>query len=131
MTNLAGAEPRGVRLRQRALRLICPWCAGGPLFAGWLTMHPRCSGCGLKFEREPGYFLGSIYLNYGLAIVVALGLHLVLESVWHLKLALQVPLLLGAVLLLGLGTFRHARALWLAFDLSCDPPAAEEFRSPV
>ena len=35
-------------------------------------MHERCPHCGVKFEREPGFFLGSIYINYGLtALIVA------------------------------------------------------------
>ena len=25
--------------------------------------------CGLKFEREPGYFLGALYISYGLGVV--------------------------------------------------------------
>ena len=28
-------------------------------------MHAECGHCRLRFEREPGYFLGSIYINYG------------------------------------------------------------------
>ncbi len=118
-------------LRARALRLRCPWCGGGRLFRGWLRMEPRCRSCGLRYEREAGYFLGSIYLNYGVAIVVGLALHLVLEAVWHLPLSHQVPAIAAAVLLLAFGTFRHARALWLAFDLACDPPRHEEFAPPA
>ena len=31
-------------------------------------MHERCPVCGLKFEREPGYFLGAMYFSYLLSI---------------------------------------------------------------
>jgi hypothetical protein len=31
-------------------------------------MHERCPVCGLKFEREPGYFLGALYFSYALSI---------------------------------------------------------------
>ena len=33
-------------------------------------MHERCPVCDLKFEREAGYFLGAMYVSYGLALVI-------------------------------------------------------------
>ena len=37
-------------------------------------MAERCTECGLRFHREPGFYLGSIYFNYGLtAILVTVG----------------------------------------------------------
>ena len=39
------------------------------IFTGFPKMHERCPTCGLKFEREPGYFLGAMYVSYGLALV--------------------------------------------------------------
>jgi len=33
-------------------------------------MHDRCPGCGLHFNREPGYFLGAMYISYGLGLAV-------------------------------------------------------------
>ena len=33
-------------------------------------MYERCPNCKLKYERGPGYFLGSAYLNYGLTAVI-------------------------------------------------------------
>ena len=36
-------------------------------------MNADCDHCHLHYEREPGYFLGSIYINYGLtALLVTL-----------------------------------------------------------
>ncbi len=33
-------------------------------------MPQRCENCGFKFERGPGYWLGSIYVNYGLTALI-------------------------------------------------------------
>jgi uncharacterized protein (DUF983 family) len=38
----------------RGWRKRCPHCGVGPLFAGWSHHLPRCSHCGLVFERNPG-----------------------------------------------------------------------------
>ena len=60
-------------LVSRALRLRCPVCGEGQLFKGLFSMHPTCPHCGIKYEREPGFFLGSIYINYGItALIVAI-----------------------------------------------------------
>lgn len=33
-------------------------------------MNDRCPTCGLHFNREPGYFLGAMYISYGLGLAV-------------------------------------------------------------
>ena len=121
--------PDRATLRRRALRLRCPWCGGGEMFRGALAMHERCAACGLKFEREPGYFLGSIYVNYGAAVAVAIGLHLVLSTSLGWTAPAELAVILPVVVALGFLLFRFSRALWLAFDLGFDPPEPHEFEA--
>ncbi len=57
------------------LRQRCPRCRVGSIFRysifrGFPKMHERCPVCDLKFDREPGYFLGAMYVSYGLGIVI-------------------------------------------------------------
>ena len=35
-----------------------------PFHAGFLKMNKICSHCGLRYEREPGFFYGSMYVSY-------------------------------------------------------------------
>ena len=97
------------------------------MFRGWLAMHERCRACGLRFERESGYFLGSIYLNYGVSVAVAIGLHLLLSTSLGWSAPAELIVIVPVVAALGLGLFRFARSLWLAFDLQFDPPEPHEF----
>ena len=53
-------------------RLKCPRCGGGSVFVGFFKMHPECPQCRLKFEREQGFFVGAIYLNYGATVAIAI-----------------------------------------------------------
>lgn len=105
----------------RALLLRCPFCGRGKLFRGFFAMHEGCASCGRSFEREPGFFLGSIYFNYGLtALVVAIAYPTLLFG-YGLP---ETPLLIGMAaftLLCPILFFRHARSLWLAFDQFADP----------
>ena len=57
-------------------------------------MHEVCTACGVVFEREAGFYLGSIYVNYGVtALVVAIGYPLLLFN----QVVQEQPLLLLAV----------------------------------
>jgi uncharacterized protein (DUF983 family) len=109
----------------RALKLRCPLCGQGKLFRGWLRMHPQCSHCGVKYEREPGFFLGSIYINYGVtALIVAIAYSMLLFN----KVVPETPLLWSAVaftIVFPVLLFPWARSLWLGFDQWHDPREGE------
>src|SRR5262245_27685083 len=101
---------------RRALALRCPRCGGTRLFAGPFRMQERCAACGLTYEREQGFFVGAIYVNY--AVTVASGIGLVLALDWLVGLTLTQQLVLGVavVALVPLVFFRYSRSLWLAID---------------
>jgi uncharacterized protein (DUF983 family) len=105
----------------RAWRLRCPQCGHDRLFKNWISMHSRCETCGLKYEREPGYFLGSIYVNYGLTalLVTVLYLGLLFSEVVSPESALWVAA--GVAMVFPLWFFRYARSIWLGFDHYWDP----------
>ena len=100
----------------RAVRLLCPACGTTSLFAGPFKMRTQCATCGLTFEREPGYFIGAIYINYGITVALALGVVLSLD--WTVGLALRTQLLIGLTIALvaPLAFFRPARSLWLGLE---------------
>jgi uncharacterized protein (DUF983 family) len=116
------------KLVGRALRLVCPVCGRGPLFRGLLTMHENCSHCGAKFEREPGFFLGSIYINYGITALVTLAgyIAMMLTRTWENNETLRLILLLTVAVILPILLHRHARSLWLGFDQWHDPRPEEK-----
>lgn len=88
---------------------------------GLPKMHARCEVCGLKFEREEGYFLGAMYVGYGLALVIIALMALLLWAVmpwWPTKatiwaIVLFVPLAPVITLL--------SRVLWVYLDRAIDP----------
>ena len=48
----------------------CPRCRKGEMFKGkpfrkgQFDMYEECSCCGLKYEKEPGFFWGGLFINY-------------------------------------------------------------------
>lgn len=107
------------------LRGRCPRCRVGDIYRHVLT-DPHCPACGLRFEREPGYFVGSMYIGY-LFGILSLG---TLTFVGHL-LAPGVDL--GLIVLVAIAIFlpfvptatRYARILWIYVDRSIWPPESE------
>jgi len=84
-------------------------------------MQDECPHCGEKFEREPGFFLGSIYFNYGLtALIVSVFYPVCMFTGWLSEPWLTISTLSFAVLF-PIWFFRYARSLWLGFDHYCDP----------
>ena len=84
-------------------------------------MQECCPNCGLKFEREQGYFLGAMYISYGLALItiVALGLLLWALTSWSLQKIALWAILLFLPLAPTLTLF--SRVLWIYLDQAFDP----------
>ena len=84
-------------------------------------MHERCPVCGLKYEREPGYFLGALYFSYALSIPPGLVIALLL---WRFsRLPFDTMMLATFVLYLPLVPYvsRLARVMWIYTDRYFDP----------
>ena len=84
-------------------------------------MNPGCGGCGLRYEREPGYFLGSIYINYGLTALLVTVLFLALLFGGAVSPQAALWIVTAFAFLFPIWFFRYARSLWLGFDHYWDP----------
>lgn len=97
------------------------------MFRGIVRMHPSCSACGFRFTRETGYWLGAMYINYGAAVAVTIALHLAMTDGFQIPIAVQMATLLPFSALFVVAFFRTSRALFLAMDLSWDPPKPSDY----
>jgi uncharacterized protein (DUF983 family) len=101
---------------RRALALRCPRCGHGKVFDGWFSMRETCDACGLKYEREQGYFVGAIYLNYAVTAVVCLGAAWPIATWLHLSPWGEVGVASSFIALVPLVFFRYSKSLWLGID---------------
>ncbi len=116
------------------LRQVCPRCRIGRIlrsnvyraiswgvYWGFPKMNDRCPTCDLLFNREPGYFLGAMYISYGLglAFCFAFGAILWLLTHWRFnRVAIwSVVFFLPFAPIL---TF-FSRVLWIYLDQTVDP----------
>ena len=102
------------------IRLRCPRCTTGPIFASLFRMNRQCPVCGLEFEREQGYFVGAMYFSYALALAAALP---VIVAMVLLGFGAASIYLVSCTLLLVCSPFlfRYSRVLWIYLDQVIDP----------
>jgi len=84
-------------------------------------MHERCACCGLVFEREQGYYVGAIYVNYAFTVGVAITGFLLLDAYTDLSLTAQIVLWSIWGVAFPLFFFRYSRALWLSLEYLFNP----------
>ena len=114
------------RALARGFRLRCPRCGLGRLFRGPLAMRHNCPECHLRFEREQGYFVGAIYLNYAATVVLAMAGYFLLHRYAGLSLRAQLGLWGTFCVVFPLWWFRYSKSLWLALDHYLDPEGAQD-----
>ncbi|MEK6234640.1 MAG: DUF983 domain-containing protein [Planctomycetales bacterium] len=109
------------RVVWRGVRLRCPRCDEGRLFDGWFQMRPCCEHCDLDFRREPGFYLGSIYWNYGSTSLITMASYLIGFLVFKIPSNTLTMGLSAFCILFPIWFFRYSRSLWLGFDQFWDP----------
>lgn len=125
----AASQPQQLsKLLWRGLMLCCPKCGRAPVFRGWFAIYDRCATCGRKFNRAPGYFLGSIFFNYGVTAVMVVVAYFSLYFSGTLTGSPLLATMTAFIVLFPLWFFRYARSLWLAVDEALDPWPNEEER---
>lgn len=91
-------------------------------------MNSQCDDCGLHYEREPGYFLGSIYINYGLTALLVTLLYFGLFFSGAVSPQAALWIVTAFALVFPLWFFRYARSLWMGFDHFWDPTTGQAHR---
>ena len=110
---------------RRAFTRRCPYCGSSGVYEGFLGLRERCPSCGVRFEREEGYFLGAYALNLVVAELLGLGLAIILifkTDLRHLDLIWQEAIAVALAVAFPLVLFPFSRTVWIALDLVFHPP---------
>ena len=106
----------------------CPRCHEGDVFENknpyslknGLKMHDHCPSCHLKYEREPGYFYGAMYVSYAFQAGIFITLFALSTIWWNLAPWLLASIVIGAVLATFPLIFRWSRIVWINFFTAFD-----------
>ena len=99
----------------RGLRGRCPHCGEGRLFAGFLSLRPKCESCGLDYRFADSGDGPAVFVILGAGFVVvfaALIVEVLYRPPFWLHAALWVPL----ILLTTLAPLRAIKGLLIALQ---------------
>ncbi len=97
----------------------CPRCREGKFFK-YSALHIRfdehlesCSHCGLKYEGEPGFFQGSLYINYAINVAMIITLFTALKLTFDPALHIYYIIIIGFILSLMTFIYRFAKICFM------------------
>ena len=77
-------------------------------------MYPECEHCHYRFEREPGYFLGAMYVSYGIAVAAGITTFLILQLLFPALPTIYFPAaIILVVALISKWNFRLSRIIYM------------------
>lgn len=114
----------------------CSRCRTGDMFEykntynlkTFLKMHEHCTACGQRMELETGFYVGTGYVSYALAVAFSVSTFVA----WHVLIGMTfaiddnrifwwLGINAGLMLLLQPYFMRFSRAIWLAMFVKYNP----------
>ncbi|HMT51831.1 MAG TPA: DUF983 domain-containing protein [Saprospiraceae bacterium] len=109
----------------------CPRCQEGDLFikpfeiSKPVNMPVNCPVCNQKYEPEPGFYYGSMFLSYIFSAFFFLGIMGLCLIVFKMSLNASMGVLLLTAALTYLFFLRMSRSIWINLMVKYDPKAKE------
>ena len=112
-------------------KMVCPRCQEGPFFVSHPynlrkvgELHEHCPKCGLKYEKEVGFYYGAMYVSYalGVALFVAcwVSFNLFFPSA---STGLQIFTIIALSLAAGPYLYALSKIIWANFFFHYDKDA--------
>lgn len=111
------------------LNFRCPRCHEGEVFeeknpyklGKLFSMHENCPQCELRYEVEPSFFYGAMYVSYGYSVALFVATYIIMNLVYD-------PPIRDIIIALGLIVFvlaplvlRLSRITWLNLFVKYNP----------
>jgi uncharacterized protein (DUF983 family) len=87
-------------------------------------MNKKCPVCGQRFEPEPGFYYGAMFISYIFMGFISLGLTGLMVFYFNFSIELAFGILLAALALIFLWNLRFSRSIWIHLVVKYDPKTA-------
>lgn len=91
-----------------------------------LKMNDHCSHCGLKYQIEPSFFYGAMYVSYGLNVAVGIAAFIVSFVFFGATIGESFIAIVITLIVLFPFVLRLSRNLYINMFVSYDPKAGQE-----
>ena len=85
-----------------------------------LVMNENCSHCGLKYQIEPSFFYGAMYVSYGLNVAAGISVFIVSYLLFGCSLKATFIAIIVSLVLLFPFVLRWSRNIYINMFVSYD-----------
>ena len=89
-------------------------------FSKLLKMNSHCSHCGLKYQMEPSFFYGAMYVSYGLNVAVGIAAFVISFVVLHSTITQSLYAIFGSLIVFYPIIMRLSRNIYINMFISYD-----------
>lgn len=106
----------------------CPKCQNESMYLdknplhlkNLLKMNDHCSHCGLKYQIEPSFFYGAMYVSYGLNVAIGVAAFIVSFVILNCSLKTSFISIIAAIIVLFPLVLRWSRNIYINMFVSFD-----------
>ena len=85
-----------------------------------LKMHEYCSHCGLKYQIEPSFFYGAMYVSYGLNVAIGIAAFIVSYVIFNSSIKTAFIAIIASLILTFPLVLRWSRNIYINMFVSYD-----------
>lgn len=112
----------------------CPVCHKGDFFEvnsaydlkKFDVMHTKCPSCGERYEKEPGYFTGSMYISYAFMVAFMVTCFVGFVGIFDFDIYYVLIGVISGMILFVPVFFRFARLIWINLFVDYNKSIAEK-----
>ena len=90
------------------------------------SMHERCSNCNTKYQIEPSFFYGAMYVSYGVGIAFGVAAFIISYLFIGTTLKTAFIAIIGTMIVLYPVIIRLSRNIWINIFMSYDKNLAKK-----
>lgn len=92
-------------------------------------IHHHCSVCGFKYEKEPGFYYGAMYVAYALAVALFVTLWVSFNLFFkNVSIGWQIGSIILATVVLAPYLYALSKIIWANFFFKYDKNAIDRYK---
>jgi len=107
----------------------CPKCMNESMYAdknllhigSILKMNDTCSHCGLKYQIEPSFFYGAMYVSYALNVAIGIATFMISFLFFNTSIESNFIIIIITLILFFPFVLRWSRNIYINMFVSYDP----------
>jgi uncharacterized protein (DUF983 family) len=118
------------------LKFKCPRCHEGDFYISHPydlkrvgDFHHHCSECGFKYEKEPGFYYGAMYVAYALAVALFVTFWVSFNLFFtNVPIGWQIASIILATIVLAPYIYALSKPIWAKLFITYDKDAIQRYK---